>query len=359
MFRLLWCCITLTVAVSCLRGESPEPKLVLKGLDPVALIEGKEIPGQATLETTRGLFRYRFATAQNQAAFAAKPEAFAVQFGGACGKMGPFSGTGHADRFHVHDRKIYLFASEGCRNGFKIAPTLYLEQPNDKPTGTLGQLRAGKLLVDKVLTGFGGADQVDALVSLAVSTKLTYQQAKGNDYIGYQHVTWMFPDRYRFEEVYSKGYGHIVAGPVGQQFAGTEIWPLDTGLHKIAWRKALRDPLGLLRNRHQPGFVALALGAEQLNGQAVETLTVALHGATTTWYVDAASGRIVQISYVAQRGTVGENVIQFSDFQAVEGIVLPRSRKEFFNGKEIKTPLLNIRKIEVNKAPVELFKVAR
>lgn len=359
MFRLLFSCLFVAVGVNVVKAESPEPRLALKGLDPVALVDGKELPGQAAWEASRGLFRYRFATEQNKAAFEAKPEQYAVQWGGACGRMGPFSGTGHPDRFYVHDRKIYLFASEGCRNAFKAAPALYLEQPNEAPTGTAEQQRAGKLLLEKVLTGFGGADKVDALKSLSIDTKVTYKQQNADDYIGHHKVSWMFPDRYRFEEVYSKAYGQAVAGRSGFQFAGKENWPLEENLRTIAWRQALRDPLGMLRNRHAPGFVALATGTDKIQDQAVEILTVALNGATTTWYIDSATGRIIQISYLALRGIVGENVIQFSDFKSVDGIILPHSRKVIFNGKEIKSPQLSLEKIEVGAAREELFSLPR
>jgi len=352
-------CLFVVLSVAGVHAESPVPRLALKGLDPVALVDGKETPGQAAWEVTRGLFRYRFANEQNKAAFEAKPEQYAVQWGGACGRMGPFSGTGHPDRFYVHDRKIYLFASEGCRNGFKSAPALYLEQPNEVPAGTAEQVRAGKLLLEKVLTGFGGADKVDALKSLSIDTKVAYKQQNADDYIGHQKTIWMFPDRYRFEEVYSKAYGQAIAGRSGFQFAGKESWPLEESLRTIAWRQALRDPLAMLRNRHAAGFIAVATGADKVQDQPVETLTVALNGATTTWYIDPATGRIVQISYIALRGTVGENVIQFTDFKSVDGIILPHARKVIFNGKEMKSPQLSIEKIEAGTAREEQFALPR
>ena len=100
-------------------AETPKPKLALKGLDPIALAEGKEVPGKALIGATYGLFEYQFASEENRKEFLKDPEGHGVQFGGACGKMGPFSGMGSPERYFVHAGKIYLFASEGCRDGFK------------------------------------------------------------------------------------------------------------------------------------------------------------------------------------------------------------------------------------------------
>ncbi len=98
--------------------------VALQGLDPVLLVAGKEQPGSAELALDRGRFRYLFATAENRARFAAAPEAFEIQRGGQCGTMP--QATGNPDFFAVHDGRIYVFGSPGCREEFVANPTLFV-----------------------------------------------------------------------------------------------------------------------------------------------------------------------------------------------------------------------------------------
>ena len=72
---------------------------VLRGLDPVALCEGREVPGSDTITATHEGYLYRFADEQSRERFHADRERYAVQMGGACGRMGPLSGKGAVDRF--------------------------------------------------------------------------------------------------------------------------------------------------------------------------------------------------------------------------------------------------------------------
>jgi hypothetical protein len=50
-------------------GDAEKAQVVLKGLDPVSLLEGKEVPGVEKFGTTRGRFRYLFADAGHKALF--------------------------------------------------------------------------------------------------------------------------------------------------------------------------------------------------------------------------------------------------------------------------------------------------
>ncbi len=318
-------------------AESPEPVLALNGLDPIALIDGKEVPGLETIEITHGLFRYRFANPENKATFTAKPDDHGIQFGGACGKMGPFSGNGNPSRFYVHDRRIYVFASESCRDGFKRDPVKHIEQPNPVPMGTAEQKQQGAALVEKALSGFGGAARVDGLKSLKATVKHVYKSGN-TETIGTKRVIWSFPRRVRIEEEFSTAYGFVIDGQQGAQFAGAKNWPMDMSMRDFGWRQALREPLAMLRNRDAKGFVAIAQGKGEVDGQSVELLAVALDGATSTWSIDAKSGRILQCAYNARRGVVGDVVVKYSDFREVDGLTLPHVSAIAFNGKPVASP---------------------
>jgi hypothetical protein len=106
--------------------------------DPVLLIgTGERLEGTSTREAAYGNYRYRFATDASQRAFEAMPARFAIAFGGGCGRMGPLSGLGDVKRFEVVDEKLYIFASDACRDGFVKDHKPFLEVvdapfPSDK-----------------------------------------------------------------------------------------------------------------------------------------------------------------------------------------------------------------------------------
>ena len=321
------------------RSETPPLILALKGLDPVSLAAGQETPGLESLEATFGRFKYRFATAANRKAFLAKPEAHAIQFGGACGKMGPFSGSGNAERYFIHDKRIYIFASDFCRDAFKKSPESYIERPNAAPVGTEEEKREGAKRVARALEGFGGAAAVDGLKTMSRVESITYRQG-GKETVGSGRATWVFPDSVRVEEDYGTAYGHVLKGNAGFELYGKMSWPLEPALRDDAWRRALREPLMMLRNRGVKGFVAVARGDDRVE--------VSLDGATSLWTLDAKTGRIVKAEYKSRRATVGDTSVVYSDFKTVKGLVLPHARAVSFNGKAIVVPETRLEKLDVN-----------
>src|SRR6185369_4645286 len=52
---------------------------VLEGLDPVMLVQGKEVQGDARITSTRGQFQYMFANVENRSAFEKDPQRYEIQ----------------------------------------------------------------------------------------------------------------------------------------------------------------------------------------------------------------------------------------------------------------------------------------
>jgi YHS domain-containing protein len=98
-----------------------EPIIPLEGLDPVLLTQGKEVLGKPAITSTRGRFKYVFATEENKAMFEKQPERYEIQLGGTCARMGPQVG-GNADLYSVHNGRIYIFGSGECQKRFEAAP---------------------------------------------------------------------------------------------------------------------------------------------------------------------------------------------------------------------------------------------
>lgn len=105
-----------------------EPVLVLKGLDPVLLVQGKEKKGKEEFEVVHHHHRYLFESAQNKQAFEEKPEKYAVSDHGYCPvarvKMNR-EVMGSPEIFAVHEGKVYLFADADARKLFEADPGQY------------------------------------------------------------------------------------------------------------------------------------------------------------------------------------------------------------------------------------------
>ena len=68
--------------------QMSEPREALDGIDPVLLIQGKEVQGKTDLKVVRDQFEYLFATPETKATFEKTPEKYEIQLGGACARMG-------------------------------------------------------------------------------------------------------------------------------------------------------------------------------------------------------------------------------------------------------------------------------
>src|SRR5262245_4675963 len=90
--------------------------LAIKGLDPVALVTGKEMAGDKAIALDRGGFRYLFASNDNRAMFEREPARFEIQNKGYCGAMPGVKGN--PALFAVVKGRIFVFGSADCRAAF-------------------------------------------------------------------------------------------------------------------------------------------------------------------------------------------------------------------------------------------------
>jgi YHS domain-containing protein len=103
---------------------APEPPLALRGLDPVALVEGKAEPGDPATVATVGPYRYRFANASTRERFLAEPARYSIRndtcivFPGAPIDPGIFA---------VHEGRLYAFATPDCVSQFTADPGAFAD----------------------------------------------------------------------------------------------------------------------------------------------------------------------------------------------------------------------------------------
>ena len=272
-----------------------ESQLVLKGLDPIELIDGREVEGDAALTVEHGTYLYRFVSEDNRDLFLSEPEKWGVQWDGACGRMGPLSGTGAPDRFAVWDGRIWLFASDQCRAGFLKAPEKLLPIDQEAPVADEAAKAAGQALLEKAAAACGDLAAFDTLKSVHVRSPLKTTSG-GADFLGTRDLWFEYPGSYRFEEAWGgKGYGHAIAAGAATRFEPGEVQPLGTVSTTTVAREALRHPLWILRERKQ--LVAVPAGSDTVLGQPVELVTVHAAKQNVTLALDAKSGRILELRH--------------------------------------------------------------
>ncbi|MFN0083958.1 MAG: hypothetical protein ACKVX9_01085 [Blastocatellia bacterium] len=325
---------------------------VLKGLDPVEMVSGKEVQGQEPLSVVRGRYRYLFASEANRKAFEKSPDEYQIQFGGGCGQMGSLSGAGNPDRFYVFNKRIYIFASDSCRNSFKKNPEAHLETPDAAPMGSAAERRRGQELLTLALKGFGGASKVDGVKNYQARIKLSYRQGdKVTEYP--QTKTHVFPGRYRNEYDWGSSQTGDVLLPdraisISRRASGSDAWQREEAVRAALEREVYREPLAIVKARKERGFTAFAAGHAKIGDVEVELLKVGFKGATSTLGIDPKTGRILRIAYRDRKGAYGDVGKTFSDFRAVDGLVLPFGVEETFNGKPITSPTTSIESVAIN-----------
>jgi hypothetical protein len=322
--------INLFVVASCLGSASlalakpPEPVTALTGLDPVELVGGKEVAGSEDQAAVRGLYRYQFKDAANKARFMNEPEKFANQLGGACARMGLLSGSGSPDRFGVHDRRIFIFASDACRTGFQSAPDKLLDADNPPPEGTAADAARGRVLLQKLVEGLGGAERVDKAKSFRAKV-IQKWQANGREREYVTEFAAVFPDRFR-----QSGTGEtlrtadVTVGETGFRVSNEFAWDMEPAEMRFLRRDFFRRPLVVAKWRKDARLEAFAAGEGTVGETPVEWLKVGLFGATTTFGIDLNTGRVLQANYVGRTpGVIGDVSKTFSDFRDVSGIAIP------------------------------------
>ena len=105
--------------------------LALQGYDPVAYFtEGTPTKGDWQITTLHNDAMYRFANADNKAAFEANPEAYLPAYGGYCafGAAMGFKFDGDPTYWKIVDNKLYLNLSEGIQKRWEGDIPGFIEQ---------------------------------------------------------------------------------------------------------------------------------------------------------------------------------------------------------------------------------------
>ena len=107
-------------------AKTPTEPLALKGLDPVALVDGREEMGKPEIVEAHGPYRYQFVSEPNRARFAKDPARFAIQNSTCLVVPGAQIDP---TLFAVYEGHIYGFATTDCVSEFKDQPAKFVKKP--------------------------------------------------------------------------------------------------------------------------------------------------------------------------------------------------------------------------------------
>jgi YHS domain-containing protein len=327
------------------QSSAQDPVPVLEGLDPVMLVQGKEVQGNVKITATRGQFQYVFASVENRTTFEKDPQRYEIQLDGACARMGPGVG-GNPDLYTVFRGHIYIFGSADCLKIFNTAPEKFIEPEPTVITGvgpTPDALKKGQALIAKAVAALGGEEKVDGLKSyreqgiLITTLPETKVENKTN-------LTVVFPNSIRREIIRQLGPITTVVTPV-ESFVSTNrsTNPMTPGARRELEKQVIkRTPLGILRARKSANFKAIASGMTKSGDLNLEQLVVELDGINLTLGIDPVTGRIHSLAYQGRgvNGAFGEIVESFADFRLVDGIWLPFKTDITWNGQANRTVAL-------------------
>jgi YHS domain-containing protein len=338
-------------------------------VDPVELIAGREVPGKAELAIEREGIEYCFATPESKAAFEKEPAKYEVADGGACGRMGPLAGLGDARRYAVHDKRIYFFASDGCRAGFLKDPAKHIETDDDKVFGSNEQVTRGRAAFDKLVAWAGGAERLRAISTYRASAGRVEKQGEKEWNVA-NETAIAFPDRCFQKEAWNESWFSTLSGPEGAAMASTG------GAERIAHsrgrafnRSMARWPVVLLKayvdgapKADCPGLIVIGDGEGKLGETPVEYVKVWLNGAASRLTLDKASGRLLQLAFRGRDASmsVGHSVRTFTTYATVDGVTLPTAYSVTFNDKDLPAAAAKVDAFEINpKLAADLFQVPK
>lgn len=335
-------------------GQDVKP--ALRGLDPVLLCLGQQVPGKAEHSAQHAEMTFYFSDASTRTMFLADKERYAPQFDGACMKMGPGSGKGGQDRFAVHNGRIYLFASDSCYQWFVLNPERYIDVPDQPIQPTQDDIEKASKWMKKAIEFSGGVKAVSGMTSLQVTTEF-YTPEPESKLTHTIKQTWMSDGRFRTDYDYD-GYVYadlLLKDGYRSLFSKVEVGGSQTTA--FFRRSATHNHLVLLQRYLTDSAKVGYLGNAMDNAGAFHRVAVFADGSLNILCIDEATGRIRSLDYIGRSGPgISRIVKHLSDYRLVNGIQVPFGVQTVLDGQPVKTSIAKTTAVEVNKSvPDELW----
>jgi len=334
-------------------AQAAAPVEALDGLDPVLLVQGKEVAGKTDLAVVRGRFQYLFSSADTKSTFEHDPGKYEIQLGGLCARMGKTAGGNPSD-FLVYEGRIYIFGSDDCHKKFQAAPAKYLATPSPAmPASQDAGKKAAKLL-DRAVEALGGAQRIDGLTTYAETFSQVQKRQQGEAQITIKTM-WRFPDATRVERTMTMGDRKMSSAqlvtPAGAWYlAQGHAYPAPEAGRPSIEMDLGRNPVVLMHARRDAAFKAAALGPATVAGMSVEQVRVRRGGVDVILGLDSATARIQTITFTDRNneGEIGTYTLVYSDYRPVDGLTLPFSVRALFNGEAEPSQTFTLEAIALN-----------
>jgi YHS domain-containing protein len=313
-------------------------------VDVVELIDaGKETQGKPEFTAVFNRYEYRFANAANLDVFQKEPSKYEIQLGGACARMGPLSGAGSTGFYGVHDKKLYIFASEQCRASFLNAPEKLLETDDPSPEATELEAQAtqrGRRLVERAVTGIGGGARLDAIRTYRERIE-RQQESAGAMHRVSQTLTVAPLSVVRMDDCWDDScWGNAATRVRGWSISPDGAEDVHEQQRAALWRRASRNVVMLLRARHEADFVVSSAGENRLisvpgEGEIdISLFTVHWRKSRSMLGVDGA-GRIRLLEHRGRGPNLAMGRIEkiYGGFRDVAGLNVPSRVSVMFDGK--------------------------
>ncbi len=320
-------------SVASVIGAPSERTLVF---DPVELVAGREAEGDESLAVEHEGYEYRFVSRENRARFREDPWRFAAADGGACGRMGPLSGLGDARRHLVVDKRIWFFASDGCREGFLADPERCIERADPVPEGDDEQRARASQVLSRMVAWAGGRDALGAVRTYQHAIRDEFEREGGKgEHVKEVHAA--FPDRFaesdRWDE---RSWSRCVVGDRGlARSPDNGAAPLARDRSAAFVRRMVRLPISLIVLGGDPDAVAFARGERRVEGVRCSLVDLHHRGATTQLCIEVETGRLVAARFVGRGpgSIVGSVERVFTAYEADGGVTVPSAWRTRFDGE--------------------------
>ncbi|MBX3096879.1 MAG: hypothetical protein KF812_08455 [Fimbriimonadaceae bacterium] len=300
-----------------------ETELVLTGLDPIELIAGREVAGKEEFSADYLRHHYRFVSAANRDAFLANTVRFAVQNGGACGSMGAMSGKGTPDRFAVVEGRIFLFASDGCRNSVVSNPAAYTAPLPAVPIATTSESSRAKSMINRAIAAHGG-EAVRRMRSVSWGRATPYED-QGQPKIWWSRYAILGPQKFaKWEQSPTDRYYFVKYGSAAVDGGREGNYGVHPGEVRALTALCARNPMGVLMGLSEPVKVT-----EDGNGVVMVRDDIVF---------EVRFDRVGRIQNVRYRdyiaGPIGTVERDYGNYKSVNGVSLPMSSRSRLNGGE-------------------------
>jgi hypothetical protein len=205
-------------------------------------------------------------------------------------------------------------------------------------------------LIDRALSGMGGAERVDSVKTLILVGKTRTTSPEGPVETE-DRTTIRFPHFYRLDITVGAGKFSKLAVSEGVYLIGpTGAVQLPEAEKRRVESSIMRNPLMLMKTRRDRAFSASPAGVTRIGGRAVDLLDIRVVFDSTTLAVDRENGRILELRYKTRGGEQEKEAlmtVSYSDFRTVDGLSFPFVSESSFDGKNVSQARL--REIQVDR----------